>query len=100
MTFEWFDDLTALAVTWSVTAIGGVALIVLGFVGALAGYLTVSVFVARPWCKTADCRALKVELPQRVMLAVDAVNATMPTPRTEIFVFGPRSLNTSRTTGG
>lgn len=31
MTFEWFDDLAALAVTWSVTAIGGIALIVIGF---------------------------------------------------------------------
>jgi small conductance mechanosensitive channel len=34
MSFEWLDGLVALGVTWGVTAVGGLALIILGFFGA------------------------------------------------------------------
>jgi len=42
MSFDWFDDLVSLSITWGVTAVGGLALIALGFLlarlvrGALA----------------------------------------------------------------
>jgi small conductance mechanosensitive channel len=45
-----------------------------------------ALFVIRPWCKTADYWELKVELPERIKRAVEAVNATMPTPRREVVV--------------
>lgn len=47
-----------------------------------------ALFVVRPWCRTADYWRLQVELPERIKLAVEAVNATMPTPRREIVLVG------------
>lgn len=47
-----------------------------------------ALFVVRPWCGTADYWVLKVELPERIKRAVEAVNATLPTPRREIVFVG------------
>jgi small conductance mechanosensitive channel len=43
-----------------------------------------AILVIRPWCRTEDYWNLRFELPERIKIAVDSVQASMPTPRREI----------------